>query len=59
MSDNAHTAHEEEDARTQFVLRLRPAHGCHHPVHAIKRVLKFALKRCHLRCVEAREEDVP
>jgi hypothetical protein len=42
----------------QFVLRLRVEPGCLHPVRALRRVLKYALRQCHLCCVEAREEDV-
>jgi hypothetical protein len=54
-------AHAEEDVSTvsngkaTFVLRLRPEPGCRHPIHALRRVLKFALRQCQLRCVEAQE----
>ena len=41
-----------------FILRLRPEPGCHHPVRALRRVLKYALRQCRHRCVEVREEDV-
>lgn len=41
-----------------FVLRLRPEPGCHYPFRALRRVLKYALRQCRLRCVEVREEDV-
>jgi hypothetical protein len=52
-------AHVEEDApkRRTFVLRLRSEPDCH-PIQALRRVLKYALRQCRLRCVEVREEDV-
>jgi hypothetical protein len=54
-----HVVHVAEEAPTPstFVLRLRPEPGCH-PIRALRRVLKYALRQCRLRCVEAREEDV-
>jgi hypothetical protein len=49
--------HARHDARMQFILRLRPEPECEHPISALKRVLKFALRSCGLRCVEVRKED--
>jgi hypothetical protein len=46
------------EGAVQFVVRLRPEAGCVHPLRALRRLLKYALRQCHLRCLEAREEDV-
>ena len=43
------------DCKVTFVLRLQPEPRCHYPILALRRVLKYALRACHLRCVDAQE----
>jgi hypothetical protein len=40
---------------TTFVVTLQAAPGHGDPIHAMRRLLKFALRQCGLRCVDARE----
>jgi hypothetical protein len=41
--------------RPTFVIRLRPERGVD-AVHALRRLLKFALRSCQMRALDVREE---
>jgi hypothetical protein len=47
LDPSRHVAHVPEDVpkRRNFVLRLRPEPACTHPVRALRRLLKYALRR--------------
>jgi len=43
---------------TIFVLRLRPEAGVD-PIRALRRLLKFAMRACGMRCVSCEERSPP
>jgi hypothetical protein len=38
-----------EAKRATFLVRLKAEPGCCHPIHALRRLLKYALRSCGLR----------
>ena len=43
------------EPRPTFILRMRPELHVADPVKALRQALKLLLRRCGLRCIEARE----
>jgi hypothetical protein len=43
----------------KFIITLVPLPHVTHPILALRAVLKFALRRCGLRTIDAREETPP
>ena len=46
--------------KRMFVVSLVAEPGCDpNPIHALRRLLKIALRQFRLRCIDVREEWVP
>jgi hypothetical protein len=55
LAEHAHS----HPPRQVFVLRLKAEPGCDHPIHSLRRLLKYALRQCGLRAISATEEKLP
>ena len=52
-----HSTRQSVAERPVFALRLRAEpHPTIPPAIRLRRLLKYALRACHLRCIEAKEE---
>jgi hypothetical protein len=52
--DTKQTRDDHNKTRPIYLLRLQPVHG--DGVNALRRLLKFALRVCHLRCTSVSVE---
>jgi hypothetical protein len=43
----------------KFIITLVPLPHVTHPIISLRATLKYALRQCGLRCVDAREETPP
>jgi hypothetical protein len=43
--------------RLTFTIVLRPLARCADPIRALRRLLKYALRVCGLKCVDVRQEE--